>query len=156
MKTLKILAVAILLTATSHTVMAQCAGSQYVPPTTTDCNCGGSLGYTCDAGGDQINAYNKCGSTTSGGTNCVSSDGVIGTNKKCTASYSVSAALLCAANSAACIAYAVAEDWAEYAECVADAGDNCIFCGNILTCSETDTDIHGQVYSSVSGTCPNQ
>jgi hypothetical protein len=151
---------AILLTATSHTVMAQCSGSAYVPPTTTDCSCGFA---SCDTGGDQINGHNICSSVASGGTNCISHDDVIGVTKTCTSHVNGWAILVCVGSSSGCFITCVARPWA-CAPCLATLagatglGSGCSICGggnSIISCTESDNDIHGQVYDSAPGTCPN-
>ena len=155
MKTLSMFAVVVLLIATSHKAMAQCSGSVYVAPTSTDCSCGGLLGYTCDEGGDQINGYNKCGTIDKGGTKCISTDGVIGTTKTCTSHYSALGAIACAGTATGCIYFAIIQDWHSYEVCVHLAEHNCDFCEYVLTCTEADNDIHGQVFDSTTGQCPN-
>jgi hypothetical protein len=138
----------------THSVMAvQCSGSVYVAPTTTDCSCGGSLGYSCDAGGDQINGYNMCGSTVNGGTNCISTSGVIGITKTCTLDVDWVEAASCAASASSCLIDILTEDWDEYLSCITESGVECVFCGNIISCTESDTDIMGQIYVGIQGTC---
>jgi hypothetical protein len=156
MKTLKILAVTVLLTAISHTVMAQCSCSAYVYPTTTDCS---YVGLSCDSGGAQINGHNICSSGPSGGTNCISHDAVVGVIKTCTQHINYWAELACAGEAGGCL-YVCVSDPPACLPCLmalggaSGMGGSCMFCGNIITCTESDQDIHDQVYDSSPGTCP--
>lgn len=139
------------------TVMAQCSGSKYVPPTTTDCDC---VGVGCDPGGDQINGHDICDSVASGGTNCVSHDAVIGVTKTCSTHVDYWALAKCLLEAGGCALVCEVNPGPACWTCIAETGIDtagggaCMICDNIVTCSETDEDIHGQVYESTSGTCP--
>lgn len=156
----------ILLSFTSHTLMAQCAGPGYVAPSpSVACSC---LFAWCSGGGVQTSGGNiGCAyDYTSGGIDCTYNlYGFIGESYSCSASIHYWPLVACASESGLSIGTCITAPWS----CILTWGSiaattelssgpsspTCVICGNIVTCSTVDNGgVIGSVQNGSWGACP--